>query len=115
MGKGSNTTTTSTAPNAAAANAYYGLLDRAGSVANTPYQAYTGNLVAPINSQQNTGIAGINANAGFAQPYIQQAAGYATDAARAKVIEGYINWRMRNDPATQEQIRLHINHALALP
>ena len=38
---------------------------------------YGGELVAPTNAQQNTGIAGVNANAYYAQPYIQQAAGYA--------------------------------------
>lgn len=58
------------------------MLTQAGQVASTPYQAYSGQLVAPTNSQQDTGISGINQYAGFAQPYIQQAAGYANQAAQ---------------------------------
>lgn len=61
---------------------YYDLLGRANNVAATPYQAYTGDLTAPINAQQTSGINNINQNAGFAQPYIQQAAGYANNAAQ---------------------------------
>lgn len=82
MCKGSNTTTTSTQANPAAMNAYNSLLGRASDVASTPYQAYTGDLVAPINAQQQTGISNINSSAGFAQPFIQQAAGFATNAAQ---------------------------------
>lgn len=80
--KGSNTTTTQTAANPAAMQSYYDLLNRASGVAATPYQAYQGDLTAPINAQQTTGINNINSNAGFAQPYIQQAAGYANNAAQ---------------------------------
>lgn len=79
--KGSNTTTTSTSANPAAMQAYYDLLGRAGGVASTPYQAYQGDLTAPVNAQQTTGINAINQSAGFAQPYISQAAGFATNAA----------------------------------
>jgi hypothetical protein len=79
LGKGSNTTTqnTSTSADPQAAATYRMLLDRASGVASTPYQAYTGDLTAPINSQQQQGIAGINANANYASPYITQAAGLA--------------------------------------
>lgn len=63
-------------------DAYYSLLNRAGGVASTPYQAYQGDLTAPINAQQTTGINNINQGAGFAQPYIQSAAGYANSAAQ---------------------------------
>lgn len=80
--KGSNTTTTQTSANPAAMDAYYSLLNRAGGVASTPYQAYQGDLTAPINAQQTTGINNINQGAGFAQPYIQSAAGYANSAAQ---------------------------------
>lgn len=82
MGKGSNTTQTqtSTSPNPQAGAAYSSLLTQAGNVAATPYQAYQGELTAPVNAQQTAGISGINNYANFAQPYIQQAAGLATDA-----------------------------------
>lgn len=83
MGKGNTTTTSSssTSPNPQAAGLYSNLLNQIQSVAATPYQAYTGQLVAPVNAQQQTGIGNINANAGFATPYVQQAAGLATGAA----------------------------------
>src|SRR4029077_15569964 len=80
--KGSNTTTQTSAPNAAAMQAYQDLLARAGGVASQGYQPYTGELVAPMNAQQNLGINAINQNAGFAQPYISQAANYANTAAQ---------------------------------
>ncbi len=82
MGKGTNTTSTSNAPNPQAGAAYSNLIARAGNVANTPYQAYSGELVAPVNAQQQTGIGGINTNANYAQPFINQAAGYANQAAQ---------------------------------
>ena len=83
MGKGSNTSTsnTTTAPNPQAMQAYSDLMARAQGVADTPYTPYGGEIVAPFNAQQNTGVAGINQYSGFAQPYIQQAAGLATNAA----------------------------------
>jgi hypothetical protein len=62
--------------------AYQGLLSQAGQIGSTPYQAYGGELTAGINQQQYAGIGNINANAGFAQPYIQQAGQYAQQAAQ---------------------------------
>lgn len=95
-GKGQNTTTnqTTTAPNPQAAAAYSSLLNQAGNVASTPYQAYTGELTAPVNSQQQAGISGINANANFAQPAVNQAIGIAGQAA---------------NPLTQQQIQQYQN------
>ena len=83
MGKGSNTSTsnTTTAPNPQAMQAYSDLMAKAQGIAATPYTPYGGEIVAPFNAQQNTGVAGINDYANFAQPYIQQAAGLATNAA----------------------------------
>jgi hypothetical protein len=46
-------------------------------VASTPYQGYTGELTAGVNSQQQAGIGNINANANYASPFISQAAGLA--------------------------------------
>lgn len=103
MGKGNNTTTTQSTSSAdpQAEAAYRALLDRAAGVANTPYQAYTGELVAPTNAQQNMAIGNINANAGFAQPYIQQAAGFATDAANPISASDIANYQ---NPYTQSVV-----------
>lgn len=95
-GKGSNTTTSASTTSAApqATSAYQALLDRAQGVAATPYQAYTGELTAPINSQQQAGISGINAASGQAQPAINQALGLAAGAANpltAAQIQQYQN------------------------
>lgn len=92
MGKGNNTTssTSSTSPAPQAAGLYSSLLNRIQGVANTPYQAYTGQLVAPTNAQQQAGIANINANANYASPYVQQASGLVSSAA---------------NPLTQSQIQ----------
>ncbi len=103
MGKGSNTTsntsTSSADPQAAAL--YRDILTRAQGVASTPYQSYTGELTAPINAQQQAGIGNINANANYASPYIQQAAGLAgasTAPITAQTIQQYQN------PYTQQVI-----------
>lgn len=109
MGKGSQTTSTATS-NAAdpqAAQTYRDLLTRAQGVASTPYQAYTGELTAPVNSQQMTGISGINSNANFASPYIQQAAGQATSSSAPLTgdqIQNYVNPYTQNvvDATTQQ-------------
>jgi len=95
-GKGSNTTTNTSTSSAdpQAAQAYRDLLTRAQGVASTPYQAYTGELTAPVNAQQQFGIGNINQNANFAQPYVQQAAGIAQNAAT---------------PLTQQQIQQYQN------
>ena len=77
MGKGSQTTSSTSAPNPQAMQAYQDLLTRAGGVASTPYQAYSGEQVAPFNSQQNTGVSNINTNWNYAQPFIQTAQGLA--------------------------------------
>lgn len=72
--KGSQTTTQNTATSAdpMAMTAYENLLNRAGSVATTPYQAYGGEGVAGVNQQQNLGIGGTNQFANAAQPGIAQ-------------------------------------------
>lgn len=94
--KGSQTTTnsTTTAPDQQAGDAYRSILQQAAGVAGTPYQAYTGELTAPINSQQQTGIAGINQNANFAQPFINNASGMIQNASQpltASQIASYQN------------------------
>lgn len=103
MGKGNNTTTTSStsAPDPTAAADYQALLQKAQGAAATPYQAYSGELTAPVNSQQQAGIAGINANANSAAPYVQNAAGMIQGAANpltAAQIQQYQN------PYTQQVV-----------
>jgi hypothetical protein len=78
----SQTSTTSSAPNPEAMQAYQDLLQRAGQVAQTPFVPYTGEFVAGLNQQQQNAGSNINQYAGFAQPFIQQAAGYANQAAQ---------------------------------
>lgn len=102
MGKNTTTTnssTTSAAPQATAA--YSDLLNQAQSVAATPYQAYTGELTAPINAEQQTGVSGINAAANQAQPGLaaaSTAAGAATAPITAQQIQQYQN------PYTQQVV-----------
>lgn len=101
-GSQTSTSTSSTSPDPQAYQAYSNLLKQASGVAATPYQSYTGELTAPVNAQQTAGINNINSNAGFAQPYIQQAAGYANNAAQpitGQQIQQY------SDPYTQQVIQ----------
>ena len=81
-GKGSATTTQTTAPNPMAMGAYQNVLNRAQQAARAPFVPYTGEFTAPINQQQQLGVGNINANAGFASPYISQAGQFATQAAQ---------------------------------
>lgn len=98
MGKGSATTTTTTAPNPVAGRNYKEVLNRASDVASTPYQAYQGELVAPINAQQQMAINNINQNAGFAMPYMQQAGQMIQNAA------GPLQWQQWMNPYQQQVI-----------
>src|SRR5438445_2225781 len=78
----SASTTSSSSPDPQAYAQYSSLLNRAGSVAQTPFQSYGGEFVSPLNQQQQQAGSNINQYAGFAQPYISQAAQYATQAAQ---------------------------------
>lgn len=57
-------------------------LNTASTAAQTPFQNYTGELTAGFNPQQNLGVSNINNAAGFAQPYIGQAANYINQGAQ---------------------------------
>lgn len=92
--KGSQTTSTSSSPNPQAMAAYQNILSQAQNVAATPYTAYSGELVAPINAQQQLGIANINNAAGYAAPVMTDALGYARSAAQpltAEEIQRYMS------------------------
>ena len=90
--------------------AYSQILGQAQNVAATPYQPYTGQLVAPVNAQQMAGIGNINQNANFATPFINQASGLATAAANpitAQQIQNYVNpYTQAVVNATQQQFNL---------
>lgn len=103
MGKGSNTTSSNStsSPDPQAYATYQSLLQRASGVASTPYQAYTGELTAPVNSQQQVGISGINTNAGYANPFIQGATGLAA-ASSSPLSAGQISQYM--NPYTQSVV-----------
>lgn len=97
----------STSADPRAQSIYSDVLGRAAGVANTPYQSYTGPLTAGTNAQQQLGISGINANAGYAQPYLQQANSMAMGAGNPlsqQQIESYLNPYTQNVvDATQAQ------------
>jgi len=52
-------------------------------VAQTPFQTYSGEFVAPVNSEQQSGIAATNTAANQAQPYYSAATGALGSAAQA--------------------------------
>ena len=59
---------------------YQNVNQKANTTAANPFQQYGGQFVAPVNAQQSTGIAAINAAAGQAQPYFGAATGAITGA-----------------------------------
>lgn len=73
---------------------YRSLMDRADTVSQTPYQAYTGPRVAGFSGDQTSAFQGVRDSAGLAQPYVQEAAGLARTGASpvtAGAIQGYMN------------------------
>jgi hypothetical protein len=106
MGKNTSTTT-QTSGNPAAMSAYYNLLPQIQAAGSTPYQAFGGQLVAPTNEQQATGIAGINSNAYGAIPYLQQAGGMLTSAGQPltpeQVQQYYSPYQQQVVQATENQ------------
>jgi hypothetical protein len=80
---------------------YYNLLSQAGNVAAQPYVPYSGELVAPVNAQQQTGIGNINQYSEAAQPALQTSEGMAYNAAQPitqSQIQGYMS------PYTQDVV-----------
>lgn len=88
--KGTNTTTQQATPNAGVMASYQELMDRASGVANTPYQAYSGNLTAGINQQQNLGIGNINTASQAGSPWFDYASSMAHPVSQSD-IERYQN------------------------
>jgi hypothetical protein len=54
---------------------YQAVTSRSEQTANTPFQQYGGEFVAPVNQQQQQGISGVNTAANEAQPYYGAATG----------------------------------------
>lgn len=52
---------------------YQSVNSQAEQTAQTPFQTYGGQFVAPVNAEQQTGISGVNADANLAQPYYANA------------------------------------------
>ncbi len=93
-GKGQSNATSTTAPNPAAMSNYYDLLNRANQVGSTPYQPYTGNLLAPFSQSQQTAFNTIDQSQGIANADIGQAQNYAQQGAApitGQQIAGYEN------------------------
>lgn len=77
----SKKTSITTPANPAVTAATTGLVNSATSLASRPYQPYTGSLVAPLTDLQNQAISQIQGAGSLAQPYLTQAAQYATQSA----------------------------------
>lgn len=81
--------------------------DKVKSAASTPYTAYTGQLTADLSDTQKAGIANISGAQGTAQPYYDEASGYARTGASAidpSAIQRYQNpYQQSVVDATQAQ------------
>lgn len=86
--KGS-TTSSSFKPPAEFMEAYEKSLNMAKQAVNTPYQQYTGDLVAGLSPSQLQGLANINAAQGIALPGIQKGMEYSQQAAQGITPELY--------------------------
>jgi len=94
LGSKSSTQTTSQTTTPINQAALQNIYNTVSGAASTPYQAYAGELVAPVNQQQTAGINAINSASGYASPYIQGAAGLVRSAANpltADQIQQYQN------------------------
>ena len=76
---------------------------QAQTAAATPFQPYGGEFVAPVNQQQQAGIAGTNAAANQAQPYYQ-AATYASMAGGQAVDPSKLDVNAYMNPYTQNVV-----------
>lgn len=109
MGKGSsgggtNTVQTQSAPPQQYLNAYSNATRRAQSVANAPYQQYTGSLLAGFTPMQEQAFGEIAGAQGLAQPYISQAANYMQNAGQPITITPFSSGQVNQylSPYTQD-------------
>jgi hypothetical protein len=82
---------------------YNSINARAEGVAGTPFQQYGGQFVAPVNAQQQLGIAGINNAANSAQPYFGAATGL-TAAGAGAVNPGELQTQRYMNPYTENVV-----------
>jgi hypothetical protein len=80
-GGSTNTSTSSTTLDPAIKSRFLDLLDRGKDVSNLPYQGYSGDRLAPLNADQEAGIAGVQNAASSYQPDLQTSRDYATAGA----------------------------------
>lgn len=78
---GKQASTQQTTPNPQALANYQTAVGMAANAAQTPFQTYSGQFVAPVNSTQQQGISAIGATQGMANPYYQQAGGMTLSGA----------------------------------
>jgi hypothetical protein len=95
-GKGGTSTSTVSIPPEVLAR-YNAVNARAEEVAKKPFEAYTGEFVAPITEEQQQGISQTQKYSEAAQPYYARAAGMTEDAYNA------------SQPLTSEQIQQYQN------
>ena len=95
-GKGGTSTSTVSIPPEVLAR-YNAVNARAEEVAQKPFEAYTGEFVAPITEEQQQGISQTQKYSEAAQPYYARAAGMTEDAYNA------------SQPLTSEQIQQYQN------
>lgn len=69
-----STTQSSSSPPPQVMADYQALVNRAANNANTPYQQYPGELVAPLSNQTAAGLGNVNSASGAAQPFYNAAA-----------------------------------------
>lgn len=102
--KGTSTATQNTsqtwAPSSEVMGAYRDLLSRAQGVADTPYQAYSGPMVAGFTDMQNQAFGQTQANQGVWRPYLDQAAGATASA----MTPTYSNVGQYMSPYTQQVV-----------
>ena len=78
-------------PNPTALGYYDQLVGQANNVAQTPYQSYPGELVAPLNNGQQTAIGQLQGAYGTATPWYNQAAIQASNSLSGlDAIQGYL-------------------------
>lgn len=84
-GSGTSTVTSTSKLDPTVEAAYKSLISQAQGIAgpNAQYQQYTGQMVAPLTSDQTSAIGQINAAQGLAQPYYNTAAGLAAQGTTA--------------------------------
>lgn len=107
-GGGGTTTVTQSGPPPQFIAGYQDVLGKAQNVAQTPYQPYPGNIVAPLSPSQEAGISAGQQAVGVSAPYINAAAQYYNNATKP-LWESVQQWspeavRKYESPYTQDVV-----------